>query len=134
MKFKSFTPKKFRRRVFSQLWMLALQLLLGMVLNIVGSETSGASHVAYNVVLVIHILNAIGLVEGGIYIGLKQPGRVAWSAAAALSIALVAGILIVRTDQDIWSFVMACGFLASAWLNGILYLRTDRVYREEITR
>ena len=32
----------------------------------------------------------------------------------------------VLTEQDIWSFVMACGFLAATWLKGMLYLQADR--------
>ena len=60
-----FTLPQFRRRVFGQLWMLALQFLLGMLLNLIGSESTGAWHTAYVTVLIIHILNAIGLVEGG---------------------------------------------------------------------
>lgn len=126
MKFKPFTPQKFRRRVFSQLWMLALQFVLGMGLNVIGREASGVKHTIYVVVLVVHILNAIGLVEGGIFIGLKAPSRLAWWTTAALTIALGAGILTARTGSDVWSFVMACAFLISAWLYVMLYVQADR--------
>ncbi len=129
MKLKPFTPKKFRRRVFSQLWMLALQFIVGMLLNIIGSETSGASHVVYNVVLVVHVLNAIGLVEGGIYIAVKERNKLSWWTALALFATSCAGVLTVVTGQDIWSFAMACGFLVSAWLCVVLYMRADRVLR-----
>lgn len=128
MKPRPFPPKKFRRRVFSQLWMLALQFILGMVLNLIGNGTLGASHTVYNVALVVHILNAIGLVEGGIYIALKEHSQLSWWAAIALSITFCGGVLTMRTGQDIWSFVMACGFLASSWLHVVLYMRADRSF------
>lgn len=125
MKFKPFTPKRFRRRVFSQLWMLALQFLLGMLLNFIGADATGTNHTIYIIVLILHILNALGLVEGNIYIALKEKSKLSWYAVGALIITFCAGILTVFTKQDIWSFVMACGFLASCWLNGMLYIQAD---------
>lgn len=133
MKMKPFTPKKLRRRVFSQLWMLALQFVFGMILNLVGTDTHGASHTAYEVILVIHILNAIGLVEGGIFIVMKVRSRLSWWAAIALSFTFCGGVLTVLTGQDVWSFVMACGFLASSWLNILLYMRADRELHSSIS-
>lgn len=126
MKFVPFTPKKFRSRVFSQLWMLALQFLLGMLLNLIGSDATGTNHIIYIIVLILHILNAIGLVEGNIYIALKEKSKLSWYAVGALSITSCAGVVIVWTKQDIWSFVMAVGFLVSCWINGILYIQADR--------
>lgn len=126
MKLKPFTPKRHRRRVYSQLWMLALQFIFGMVLNLVGSDTRGASHTLYNATLVAHILNAIGLVEGGIYIALKERSSLSWWATAAISVTFCGGILTVLTGLDAWSFIMACGFLASSWIYVVMYIRADR--------
>lgn len=126
IKFAPFNPQKFRRRVFGQLWMLGLQFLLGMVLNILGETTAGAWHTIYVIVLIAHIINALGLVEGGIYIALKEQGRLAWWAAAAVVVTFSGGVLFVRTGQDAWSLAMACGFLATSWLYGMLYIRADR--------
>ena len=127
MRLQPFTPQRFRRRVFSQLWMLALQFVLGMVLNLVDGRTGRAWHTFYAVVLVAHILNAIGLVEGGVYITLKNPDRLNSWATAAMGVAFGAGILTARTGNDAWSFVMACGFLAAAWLYVMLYTRTGQI-------
>lgn len=123
MRLKPFTPRKFRRRVFSQLWMLALQFILGMILNLIGSDTRGVSHTAYNATLAVHILNAIGLVEGGIFIAAKEQSKLSWWAVTAISVTFVGGVLTVLTGQDLWSFVMACGFLISSWLYVVLYMR-----------
>lgn len=123
---KPLTSRRLCRRVFSQLWMLALQFVLGMVLNLIGSGATGAKYTIYSVVLVSHILNAIGLVEGGLYLALKGPSKLSWWAAATISATFCAGILTEFTQQDVWSFVMACGFVASSWLYGALYVRADR--------
>ena len=131
MKLKPFTPHRYRRRLFGQLWSLALQFLLGMILNFIGSDTHGASHAFYVGVLVVHILNAVGLVEGAIYIALKAPSRLAWWASGVTVAALAAGVLTSMTGQDGWSFVMACGFIASAWLHVILYVQADRAVQSE---
>lgn len=129
MKLKPFTPKKFRRRVFSQLWMLGLQFLLGMLLNLIGTDATGVNHTIYIIVLIVHILNAIGLVEGNIYIALKEKSKISWYAVVALNITFGAGVVTVFTKQDVWSFLMACGFLASSWFNIKLYLQADhKVY------
>ena len=106
--------------------MLALQFILGMLLNVIGNEGGGTKHTVYTTILIAHILNALGLVEGGIYIALRAQSKLSWWATAAVCIAFCSGILTVLTKQDIWSFCMACGFLASSWLYVVLYMRTDR--------
>lgn len=126
MKLKPFTARKYRRRIFSQLWMLALQFVLGMMLNLTDADSPGGWHTFYVTVLVLHILNAIGLVEGGIYILLKQPSRLGIWATVVLSLTLICGILTASTENDIWSFLMALGFIVSAWLHVLLYVEADR--------
>jgi hypothetical protein len=106
--------------------MLALQFVLGMLLNLLDDPTKGGGHTVYVSMLVLHIINAIGLAEGGIYIGLRHPQRLAWWAAAVVALTFTSGILTVRTQQDAWSFAMACGFIVSAWLYGMLYVAADR--------
>lgn len=106
--------------------MLALQFILGMLLNLVGSGASGFKHTAYDIVLVVHILNAIGLLEGGIYIALKAPSKLTWWTAAIIAVTLSSGMLTWLTGSDLWSFTMAIGFLASSWLYMLLYIRAVR--------
>lgn len=122
MHLSSFTPQRLRRRVFSQLWMLGLQLVLGMLLNLI----SQAAHVVYTIVLILHIANAIGLVEGAVFIALKEQSKLSWWTAGMLFITSVSGVVTLLTHHDIWSFIMTCGFLASSWLTGMLYIRADR--------
>ena len=129
MQLAPFTPKRFRRRVFSQLWMLALQFVLGMGLNLIGSDTRGASHVLYATLLGLHVLNALGIVEGGFFIALKEHTKLAWWGSIAANIAFAGGVATVMTHQDGWSFIMACGFLATIWLNGMLFVQADRRLR-----
>lgn len=124
-----FPPKRLRRRIFGQLWMLALQFILGMLLNLLDNPIQGLGHLLYVIILVLHIINAIGLVEGGVYVGLRYSRKLAWWAAAAVTLTFVSGILTVRTQQDVWSFAMACGFIVSAWLYGMLYVGADRQIR-----
>jgi hypothetical protein len=123
VKLKPFTPQKFRRRVFGQVWMLALQFVLGMILNLVSQDA--ARHV-YQTVLVAHIVNAVGLLEGALFIALKEGSKLSWWAAVAIFATFGSGALTVVTKQDAWSFVMACGFIVSIWLYGMLYVRADR--------
>lgn len=129
MKFKPFTPRKYRRRVFSQLWMLALQFILGMLLNLIDSDSTGAKHAFYIAILILHILNAIGLVEGGFFIALKASSKLSWWAAVIVAATLCFGVVTVITGQNIWSFLMACGFLASGWVYGMLYIRAEQNFR-----
>lgn len=125
MKLQQFAPKKYRRRIFSQLWMLALQFILGIILVFTDSR-SGGWHTLYIVVLIIHILNGIGLVEGNIYIALKAPSRLAWWAAAVISLTALAGLFTLLTGSDWWSFAMAVGFIVAACQHVVLYVRADR--------
>lgn len=129
MQFAPFSPKYFKRRVFGQLWMLALQFVLGMLLNVMGSDAGGTQHTLYVVILIAHIINAIGLVEGGLFIALKERSKLAWYAALAVTITFFSGVLTARTGSDAWSLVMAIGFLISSWLYVMLYLKADRQLR-----
>ena len=134
VRLKPITPKKLHRRIFSQLWMLALQFILGMMLNLIGNEASGAKHTVYNVVLIAHIVNAIGLLEGGVFIALKEQSKLSWWATIFITITFCGGILTVLTKQDAWSFVMACSFLVSSCLYIVLYMRADRKIHDEELR
>jgi len=126
MKEKLFTGQRLRRRIFGQLWMLALQFILGMLLNMLGADSTGTKHTVYMVILILHIINAIGLVEGGIYIILKEKSTLSYYAAVAIIVTFCCGVLTTFTQNDIWSFAMACGFLVSSWLYGVLYIHEDR--------
>ena len=126
---KPFTAHHFRRRVFGQLWMLALQFVLGMLLNILGSQAGDGPHALYRGLLLAHIINAIGLLEGGIYIAAKDRSQLAWGAALAIALTFTGGVLTVATKADGWSLAMAFGFLLSSWLYGVLYVRADRALR-----
>lgn len=125
----SLEPRRYRRRIFGQLWTLAVQFALGMVLNLVGSEAVGGMHGIYIAALILHIVTAIGLIEGAIYIIFKAPSRLNWLTLGVLALTFVSGLLTVWTGQDAWSLVMAAGFGLTGWLYGMAYVRADRVLR-----
>lgn len=123
------TTQRLRRRIFGQLWTLAVQFVLGVVLTIIGSEATGNGHVVYIVVFVLHVVTAIGLIEGAVYIVVKAHSRLNWAILVVLALTFVSGGLTVWTGNDMWSFVMAVGFLGVGWLYGIAYVRADRALR-----
>ncbi len=77
-----------------------------------------------------HIVNAIGLLEGSLYITLKNNSILARWAAVAIILTFCGGLLTVITKSDWWSFVMTFGFIVSLWLYGLLYVSADRIVRD----
>jgi heme A synthase len=82
-----------------------------------------------NILLGLHVLNAIGLVVGAFMtIGMankvsSELGRLAKVAAGLISITFIAGVLTVYTHSNWWSFAMALGFIASLLLYVKLWVR-----------
>jgi hypothetical protein len=109
---------------------LASVFLLGMAVNLIGlpAETSGAAHVASIAFLAAHALIGLGLVIGTVPLlraaarlgGLPRRGAI--TGAAALAVAVVAGILTLITKNSWWSYTMAVGFIAALLAYGSLLL------------
>ena len=115
-----------------QIWMLAAEFLLGMVVNLIdiSSATSGIARSAYKISLVFHILIAIGLLVGAI-VTVRQSvkvvpllGRLAWAGLTLIVVTFAAGVLAMELKNDWWSFVMAVGFIASFLVYGAMLLRS----------
>jgi hypothetical protein len=129
MKHKPFTPEKLQRQILGQLRMLSAELILGMALNLIGEDSTGVMKTVYLVALALHILIAFGIVGGAITIAVKEKSSLAMWAAVLAGSTLVSGMLTEALKQDVWSFVMACGFLITGWMYGVLYVRVDRQIR-----
>ena len=113
-----------------QIMGLASMFLLGMAANLTGlpAETSGAAHLASIAFLTAHALIALGLVIGTVML-LRAAARLdslwrrrAIAGAAAIALAVGAGILTVITNSNWWSYTMAAGFIAALLAHGSLLL------------
>jgi hypothetical protein len=109
---------------------LASVFLLGMAVNLIGlpSQTSGVAHLASVAFLAAHALIALGLVIGTVLL-LRAAARLggrwrgqATAGAAAIAVAVAAGILTVITSSNWWSYAMAAGFIAALLAYGSLLL------------
>ena len=104
--------------------------LLGMAVNLIGlpADTTGAAHVASTAFLAAHALIALGLVAGTVMLlraAVRAGGR--WRSqatvgAAAMAVAVAAGILTLITKSNWWSYAMAAGFIAALLASGSLLL------------
>ncbi len=109
---------------------LARVFLLGMAANLTGlpSQTSGATYLASLAFLAAHVLIALGLVAaaGLLLRAAARPGgrwrRRAIAGTPAITIAVAAGILILMTSSNWWSYVVAAGFIAALLAHGSLLL------------
>ena len=109
---------------------LASVFLLGMAVNLIGlpSQTSGGAHLATIAFLAAHALIALGLIIGTVML-LRAAARLdslwrrrAIAGAAAIALAVAAGILTVITNSNWWSYTMAAGFIAALLAHGSLLL------------
>jgi lysylphosphatidylglycerol synthetase-like protein (DUF2156 family) len=118
---------KLRSQSLGLLSMLGLQFILGMILNLFiklpkdsNSLTMTIKH-GGGLVLVLHILVAIGLLIGSLilvarsYVVKSRPWIIA-SIVGALGViaALTNGLAFIGNNNDVNSFVMAIGFMVAA--------------------
>jgi hypothetical protein len=101
-----------------------------MAVNLIGlpSQTSGVAHLASVAFLAAHALIALGLVIGTVLL-LRAAARLggrwrrqATAGAAAIAVAVAAGILTMITSSNWWSYAMAVGFIAALLADGSLLL------------
>ena len=99
---------------------LAGQFVLGMTLNVLGEPediTNSSVRTFYYIILVLHILNALWLIVSAVLVRRAAPQNMkglASGAIASLGVALIAGSLTTSAEpRELWSFVMAMGFLAT---------------------
>jgi hypothetical protein len=118
-------PTLLRRRSREALTALAVEFVLGMSVNLLPDDGSGAVRVLRSVVLGLHVLVGIGIVIVAVRVLLAARRQAVgatealWALVAA-AITFVAGVLTIVLHSDWFSFLMAVGFLATA----ALYVRT----------
>ena len=129
---------KLAKRAIAQIVMLSAALLLGMAVNLIGlpSETEGGSKVATMIFLGVHVAIGIGLVIGSL-LAVKRASAVAprfvrhaWMGVAVVAITFISGVLVMATESNWWSYLMATGFLAAFLLYGAMFVHADRLRRK----
>jgi hypothetical protein len=124
-----------RRRSREALTALALQFLLGMAANLIGEPESGVGVAVGWVVVVLHILIAIGLVVIAVRLLLaarqaQRGARLATWGLVVILITFLAGVVTMVTGSDWASYAMATGFLAAAALYGGTFFASYRLAAE----
>lgn len=112
-----------RRRSREALSALALQFLLGMAANLIGEPKGTFAIVVDTIIVILHILVAIGLVVISIRLLLaaRRAGvgrRLALWGLIVIVITFLAGVGTMVTGNEWASYVMAAGFLVAAALYG----------------
>lgn len=115
-----------RRRSREALTALAAQFLLGMAANLIGEPESGFVIVVDWIIIILHILIAIGLVVIAVRLLLaaRQAGlgrRLAVWGLVVIVVTFLAGVLTMATGSEWASYVMATGFLVAAGLYGATF-------------
>ena len=106
---------------------LSLQFLLGLALATVASYDA-SSHTgnrgAFEGILLLHMLVALGLVAGSVALAVKARHLVprlsgmAWAGLVAILISAAAGMARLSADSEWLTFLMGAGFIAAVGIYG----------------
>ena len=123
-----------RRRSREALTALAIQYLLGMAANLIGEPDNAVVGVIDTIIVILHIVIAIGLVVVSVRVLLAARAagvgeRLALWGLVVMVIAFLAGVLTIAIGSDWASYVMAVGFLVAAALNAGTFLASYRADR-----
>lgn len=123
-----------RRRSREALAALAVQYLLGMAANLIGEPDSTFVRVVDAIIIILHVLIAIGLVVVSVRVLLAARGagvgeRLAVWGLVVMVITFLAGVLTISIGSDWASYVMAAGFLVAAALYAGTFLASYRLDR-----
>jgi hypothetical protein len=121
-----------RRRSREALYALALQFLLGMAANLIGEPDETFAIVFDTIIIILHILIAIGLVAISVRVllaarsaGLGQ--RLALWGLVVIVVTFLAGVGTMVTQSDWASYLMALGFLIAAAIYGATFFASYRL-------
>lgn len=120
-----------RRRSREALTALAVQYLLGMAANLIGEPDSTVVRVIDAIIVILHILIAVGLVVVSIRVLLaaRSAGvgeRLALWGLVVMVVTFLAGVLTIAIGSDWASYAMAVGFLVAAALYAGTFLASYR--------
>jgi hypothetical protein len=120
-----------RRRSRETLSALALQFLLGMAANLIGDPHGTFATVVYTIIIILHIVIAIGLVVVSVrvLVAARKAGlgeRLALWGVVVIAITFLAGVGTMVTGNDWASYLMAVGFLVAAALYGGTFFASYR--------
>ncbi|SEA42484.1 hypothetical protein [Leifsonia sp. 21MFCrub1.1] len=123
-----------RRRSREALAALAVQYLLGMAANLIGEPDSTFLRVVDAIIIILHVLIAIGLVVVSVRVLLAARAagvgeRLAVWGLVVMVISFLAGVLTISIGSDWASYVMAAGFLVAAALYAGTFLASYRLDR-----
>lgn len=123
-----------RRRSREALAALAVQYLLGMAANLIGEPDSTFVRVVDAIIIILHVLIAIGLVVVSVRVLLAARAagvgeRLAVWGLVVMVITFLAGVLTISIGSDWASYVMAAGFLVAAALYAGTFLASYRLDR-----
>ncbi len=123
-----------RRRSREALTALAVQYLLGMAANLIGEPENTFVGVVVAIIVILHVLVAIGLIVVSIRVLLAARAagvgdRLAVWGVVTIAVTFVAGVVTISFGSDWASFVMATGFLVAAALYAGTFLASYRLER-----
>jgi hypothetical protein len=126
------SAESLRRRSREALTALAVQFLLGMAANLIGEPEGGLAVAVDWVVVILHVLIAIGLVVIAVRLLLAarraQLGqRLAVWGLVAIVVTFLAGVATMATGSVWASYLMATGFLVAAALYGGTFFASYRM-------
>ncbi|MFF1633863.1 hypothetical protein [Leifsonia sp. NPDC058248] len=121
-----------RRRSREALYALAVQFLLGMAANLIGEPEGTFAVVFDTIVIILHILIAIGLVLISIraLLAARAAGigqRLALWGLVVIVVTFLAGVGTVISGNEWASYVMAVGFLVAAAIYGATFFASYRL-------
>jgi hypothetical protein len=114
------------------LGMLIIQFLLGMSVNLIGSPGSGLTKTLDDIILILHILIAIGLVIAAVFtirtaakLGGQWP-RLTRTGASGIGLAFIGGLGTMASQGSLsnWlSYLMSIGFILAFAGYGLLFAK-----------
>lgn len=127
----SAAPDRLRARSREALIALAVQYLLGMAANLIGEPEGGLAVAVDWVIIILHMLIAIGLVVIAIrlLVAARQAQlgvRLAVWGLVVIAITFLAGVVTISFGSDWASYAMAAGFLVAAALYAGTFLASYR--------